>query len=45
MGPALVHLFDHQTHHRGQLTTLLNQLGLDPGVTDAMVYYRQHPLG
>jgi uncharacterized damage-inducible protein DinB len=42
LGPALVHLFNHQTHHRGQLTTLLNQLGIDPGVTDAMVYYRQH---
>lgn len=28
------HLFNHQTHHRGQLTTLLMQLGYDPGVTD-----------
>jgi len=28
------HFFNHQTHHRGQLTTLLNQLGYDPGVTD-----------
>jgi uncharacterized damage-inducible protein DinB len=31
---AVVHLFNHQTHHRGQLTTLLSQLGIDPGVTD-----------
>ena len=30
----VAHLFNHQTHHRGQLTTLLSQLGLDPGVTD-----------
>jgi uncharacterized damage-inducible protein DinB len=30
----VVHMFNHQTHHRGQLTTLLHQLGLDPGVTD-----------
>ncbi len=30
----VVHLFNHQTHHRGQVTTLLSQLGLDPGVTD-----------
>ncbi len=30
----LVHLFNHQTHHRGQLTTLLSQLGVDIGVTD-----------
>lgn len=28
------HMFNHQTHHRGQLTTLLSQLGYDPGVTD-----------
>lgn len=32
---ALVsHMFNHQTHHRGQLTTLIRQLGRDPGVTD-----------
>ncbi len=30
----VAHLFNHQTHHRGQLTTLLSQLGLDPGPTD-----------
>lgn len=30
----VVHLFNHQTHHRGQITTLLNQLGYNPGVTD-----------
>lgn len=27
-------LFNHQTHHRGQLTTLLSQLGYDLGRTD-----------
>ena len=27
-------LFNHQTHHRGQLTTLIKQLGYDPGATD-----------
>ncbi len=27
-------MFNHQTHHRGQATTLLKQLGVDPGVTD-----------
>ena len=31
---AAAHFFNHQTHHRGQLTTLLSQLGIDPGVTD-----------
>jgi uncharacterized damage-inducible protein DinB len=30
----VTHFFNHQTHHRGQLTTLLNQLGYDSGVTD-----------
>lgn len=29
-----VHLFNHQTHHRGQLLTLLSQMGLDFGTTD-----------
>jgi len=28
------HIFHHQTHHRGQLTTLLSQLGIDFGSTD-----------
>ncbi len=31
---AVSHFFNHQTHHRGQVTTLLSQRGLDPGVTD-----------
>ncbi|MBA2689542.1 MAG: damage-inducible protein DinB [Burkholderiales bacterium] len=31
---AAMQLFNHQTHHRGQLTTLLRQAGKDPGVTD-----------
>jgi uncharacterized damage-inducible protein DinB len=28
------HLFLHQTHHRGQVTTLLSQFGVDFGETD-----------
>jgi uncharacterized damage-inducible protein DinB len=31
---ALTHFFNHQTHHRGQVTTLLAQAGVDPGITD-----------
>lgn len=31
---AVSHFFNHQTHHRGQATTLLSQLGIDPGTTD-----------
>jgi uncharacterized damage-inducible protein DinB len=30
------HLFNHQTHHRGQTTTLLFQAGVDVGVTDLL---------
>lgn len=30
----LTHMFNHQTHHRGQITTLLTQQGVDVGVTD-----------
>jgi uncharacterized damage-inducible protein DinB len=30
----VTHMFNHGTHHRGQLTTLMKQLGVDPGVTD-----------
>lgn len=35
-----MHFFNHQTHHRGQITTLLSQAGADVGVTDllALVY-------
>ena len=36
MALAITHFFNHQTHHRGQLTTLMFQQGVDPGVTDLM---------
>lgn len=31
---AATHVFNHATHHRGQLTTLIKQAGADPGATD-----------
>ncbi len=34
--PLLIHFFNHQTHHRGQATTLLSQAGVDFGVTDVL---------
>ncbi len=40
---AVSHFFNHQTHHRGQITTLLMQLGKDPGVTDLMAMLRSTP--
>lgn len=33
-GALLLHFFNHQTHHRGQVSTLLSQSGVDIGVTD-----------
>jgi uncharacterized damage-inducible protein DinB len=38
---AVAHLFNHQTHHRGQVTTLLMQQGHDPGVTDLFAMQRE----
>jgi uncharacterized damage-inducible protein DinB len=33
----VLHFFNHQTHHRGQISTLLNQSGIDLGVTDLLL--------
>jgi uncharacterized damage-inducible protein DinB len=33
---CVAHFFNHQTHHRGQVTVLLSQCGKDYGVTDLM---------
>jgi uncharacterized damage-inducible protein DinB len=30
----VLQMFNHQTHHRGQVTTMLKQFGIDPGPTD-----------
>jgi uncharacterized damage-inducible protein DinB len=38
---TVAHLFNHQTHHRGQVTTLLMQQGCDPGVTDLFAMLRE----
>lgn len=32
----VLHFFNHQTHHRGQVSTLLSQAGEDIGVTDLL---------
>jgi uncharacterized damage-inducible protein DinB len=39
----LMHFFNHQTHHRGQATTLLTQAGVDVGVTDFLVLVPDRP--
>lgn len=35
-GQLVQHFFNHQTHHRGQVSTLLYQQGVDIGVTDLL---------
>lgn len=40
LGDLLRHVVNHATYHRGQLTTLLRQLGHDAPSTDLVLYYR-----
>ena len=44
LGPGLVHLFNHETHHRGQVTTLLAEAGVDVGATDFIAFYREREI-
>ncbi len=39
----VTHMFNHQTHHRGQVTTLLAQQKIDLGATDLMMMPNQSP--
>jgi uncharacterized damage-inducible protein DinB len=41
-GALLLHLFNHQTHHRGQVSTLLSQMDVDIGVTDLVEWIPEH---
>lgn len=34
VGPCVVHMFNHQTHHRGQVHAMMTQAGLDAPVSD-----------
>lgn len=38
---SMQHLVNHGTYHRGQITTLLRQLGAEPISTDLMHFYRE----
>jgi uncharacterized damage-inducible protein DinB len=38
---SMQHVVNHGTYHRGQITTLLRQLGAQPILTDLMHYYRE----
>jgi uncharacterized damage-inducible protein DinB len=38
---SMQHVVNHGTYHRGQVTTLLRQLGAQPVLTDLMHFYRE----
>lgn len=44
-GHLMLHVFNHQTHHRGQVTTLLTQQGIDVGVTDLVMIFPDSATG
>ena len=39
----LVHVVNHSSYHRGQVTTLLRQLGAEAVSTDFLVYFDERP--
>jgi uncharacterized damage-inducible protein DinB len=41
LAPCLQHLANHGTYHRGQITTMLRQLGAKPVATDLIFFYRE----
>jgi uncharacterized damage-inducible protein DinB len=42
-GDVVLHFFNHQTHHRGQASTLLTQAGVNIGVTDLLAWVPDVP--
>lgn len=40
LAPALTHLFNHQTHHRGQAHAILSMLGKKPPSLDLIYFHR-----
>lgn len=45
LAPALVHFFNHQTHHRGQVHCLLTGFGLDAPSLDLILFQRETGIG
>jgi len=39
----MVHVVNHSSYHRGQVITLLRQLGAEAVSTDFLVYYDEKP--
>jgi uncharacterized damage-inducible protein DinB len=42
---TLQHVVDHSTYHRGQIVTLLRQLGVHPPSTGLILFYRERATG
>jgi uncharacterized damage-inducible protein DinB len=45
LAPALIHVFNHQTHHRGQVHALLTGLGRDAPSLDLILFQRATGIG
>ncbi|MBB3019230.1 putative damage-inducible protein DinB [Microvirga lupini] len=45
LAPTLLHFFNHQTHHRGQVHCLLTGLGLEAPSLDLVLFQRQSGMG
>jgi uncharacterized damage-inducible protein DinB len=45
LAPALLHVFNHQTHHRGQVHAILTGLGREVPALDLMHFQRESGLG
>jgi uncharacterized damage-inducible protein DinB len=45
LAPALMHFFNHQTHHRGQVHCLLTGLGHEAPSLDLLLFQRQTGIG
>lgn len=45
LAPALIHFFNHQTHHRGQVHCILTGLGVDAPSFDLVAFQRETGIG
>jgi uncharacterized damage-inducible protein DinB len=41
LGPMIQHVVNHASYHRGQVTTMLRQLGADPPKSMDLIYYHR----
>lgn len=44
VGEVLLHMLNHSTYHRGQITALLKNNGIEPPATDYIIFKRKHLL-